>query len=264
MSYETWIVARTFMMAAGMKLIGASAVWFIGSFLIKWVMKLIGRVLERSHSDETLSKFVKSLARMVLKILLVITVVTMLGLPTTSFVAILGAAGLAIGLALQGSLSNFAGGVLILVFRPFNVGDYIEAAGYSGTVQAIQILYTILVTPDNKTVIIPNGALSNNSLINYSTKETRRVDFTFGVSYDADITKVKGVITNICSSHELILKNPAPFARVVEHGDSLLERDCDILIPAALEGVINLSNADRIKAPLIMEAANGPVTAGAD
>jgi small conductance mechanosensitive channel len=220
MNYETWIAVKAFMLAAGMKLFGALAVWFIGVYLIKWAMRLIVKVLERSNSDETLSKFVKSFVRMALKVLLLVTVVTILGVPTTVFVAILGAAGLAIGLALQGSLANFAGGILILIFRPFNIGDYIEAAGYSGSVQAIQILYTVLVTPDNKTVIIPNGNLSNNSVINYSAKETRRVDFTFGVSYDTDIAKVKMVIAKICDGHELILKNPTPFARVIEHGDS--------------------------------------------
>ncbi len=223
MSVETWIVVKTFIMAAGMKLIGALAVWFIGIYLIKWGMKLIERVLKRSHSDETLSKFVKSFAGMALKILLVVTVVTILGLPTTSFVAILGAAGLAIGLALQGSLSNFAGGVLILIFRPFNIGDYIEAAGHGGTVQAIQILYTVLLTIDNKTIIIPNGNLSNNSVINYSAQERRRVDLKFGVSYDSDITKVKTVIGKLCDNHELILKDPVPFARVVGHGDSSID-----------------------------------------
>jgi len=220
MSIETWMIVKTFVTSAAMKIIGALAVWFIGNYIIKWMMKVVERVLKRSHSDETLSKFVKSFARMLLKIILVITVITILGIPTTSFVAILGAAGLAIGLALQGSLSNFAGGVLILIFRPFNVGDYIEAAGYSGTVQAIQILYTILLTVDNKTIVIPNGTLSNNSLVNYSAEELRRVDFKFGVSYDSDIGKVKEVIMNICNGHELILKDPAPFARLVEHGES--------------------------------------------
>ncbi len=220
MSIETWVVVKAFMLAASMRLIGALAVWFIGRHLIKWAMKLMVRVLEKSNSDETLSKFVKSFVRMSLKVLLLVTVVTILGVPTTVFVAILGAAGLAIGLALQGSLANFAGGILILIFRPFNIGDYIEATGYSGTVQAIQILYTILVTPDNKTVIIPNGNLSNNSVINYSANETRRVDFKFGVSYDADISNVKEVIMNICKSHKWILNDPAPFARVIEHGDS--------------------------------------------
>jgi len=210
MNYEIVAVISTFLAALGMKLLGALVIWFIGSYAIKVVMKIIDKALGKGKYDETLTKFIHSLLSMALKILLFITVVTVIGIPMTGFIAIIGAAGLAIGFALQGSLSNFAGGVLLLVFRPFNVGDFIEAAGYSGTVREIKILYTIMVTPDNKTVVIPNGNLSNNSVVNYSAEETRRVDLTFGVSYDTDISKVKTVIA----------KDPAPFARVVEHGDS--------------------------------------------
>ncbi len=220
MNYEIVAVISTFLAALGMKLLGALVIWFIGSYAIKVVMKIIDKALGKGKYDETLTKFIHSLLSMALKILLFITVVTVIGIPMTGFIAIIGAAGLAIGFALQGSLSNFAGGVLLLVFRPFNVGDFIEAAGYSGTVREIKILYTIMVTPDNKTVVIPNGNLSNNSVVNYSAEETRRVDLTFGVSYDTDISKVKTVIAKICDGHDLIMKDPAPFARVVEHGDS--------------------------------------------
>lgn len=220
MSYELLAVIRTFLAALGLKLLGALAVWFIGSFVIRAVMKMIDKFLGRGKFDETLSKFVHSFISMALKILLFITVVTVLGIPMTGFIAILGAAGLAVGFALQGSLANFAGGVLILVFRPFSVGDYIEAAGYGGTVRDVRILYTTLVTPDNKTIMIPNGNLSNNSLVNYSLNETRRVDFTFGVGYDSNISEVKRVIGEVASAHDRILKDPPPFIRLAEHGES--------------------------------------------
>ncbi|MBK5252351.1 MAG: mechanosensitive ion channel [Peptostreptococcaceae bacterium] len=220
MSYETLTAIRIYLGALGMKILGALVVWFVGAFVIKLIMGLIVKALEKSKADETLFKFTKSFIRMAFKVILVVTVVTILGVPMTSFIAILGAAGLAIGLALQGSLSNFAGGVLILVFRPFNVGDYIDAVGYNGTVREIQILYTILVTPENKTIIIPNGSLSNNSVVNYSLNETRRVDITFGVGFGSDITEVKKVIGEVVEAHDLILKNPEPFVRLSEHGDS--------------------------------------------
>jgi len=204
-------------------MLGALVVWFVGAYAIKWLMKILNRILKKSDSDITLVKFVNSFVKIALKILLLVTIVIILGVPSTSFIAILGAAGLAVGLALQGSLSNFAGGVLILIFRPFNIGDYIEAGGFGGTVQAIQILYTVLLTPDNKRIVIPNGNLSNNSVINYSTEEIRRVDLKFGVSYDSDITKVKEVINQICENHELVLKEPEPFIRVISHGDSSVD-----------------------------------------
>ena len=223
MTYETWLIVKTFIMTASLKILGALVVWFVGVYAIKWLMKIINRILKRSDSDITLVKFINSFVKIALKILLVVTIVIILGVPSTSFIAILGAAGLAIGLALQGSLSNFAGGVLILVFRPFNIGDYIEAGELSGTVQAIQILYTVLITPDNKRIVVPNGNLSNNSVMNYSSEETRRVDLKFGVSYDADISKIKEIVTKICDSHDLILKEPEPFVRVFSHGESSVD-----------------------------------------
>jgi len=223
MNYETWLIVKAFITTAAMRILGALVVWFVGAYAIKWLMKIINRILKRSDAYITLVKFINSFVKIALKILLAVTVVIILGVPNTSFIAILGAAGLAIGLALQGSLSNFAGGVLILVFRPFNIGDYIEAGGFGGTVQAIQILYTVLLTPDNKTIVIPNGNLSNNSVTNYSSEEMRRVDLKFGVSYDSDISKVKEVISKICDSHDLVLKEPAPFIRVVSHGDSSID-----------------------------------------
>lgn len=195
----------------------------IGLAVIKAVVKVIGSQIEKSKLDDSLKPFLQSVISAVLKVLLVISVVGILGIPIASFVAILGAAGLAIGLAFQGSLANLAGGVLLLTIRPFKVGDYIEGAGYSGTVKAIQILYTELVTADNKMIFIPNGNLSNAGITNYSVNSTRRVDFTFGVSYDADNQHVLQVLRTIITNHELVMQDPEPFVRLANHGDSSVD-----------------------------------------
>jgi len=151
---------------------------------------------------------------------LIISIAGMVGIEMTSFVAILGAAGLAVGLAMQGTLQNFAGGVMILLFKPYKVGDFIDAAGHMGTVKEIQIFNTILNTPDNKIIIIPNGTLANSSMTNFSTMETRRVDFSFGIGYGDDFEKAKAIIQDIISKDERIHKDPKPFARVGELADS--------------------------------------------
>lgn len=204
----------------GQKLILALIALIVGLKLVKYVVKLIEKSLQKSGVDKSLHVFLLSLTRISLKILVFITIAEILGIKMTSFVAILGAAGLAVGLALQGSLSNFAGGVLILLLKPFKVGDFIEAAGYMGTVEEIQVFYTILNTPDNRVVIIPNGNLSNSSAVNYSTKDTRRVDLVFGVGYEDDIFKVKEVLNRVVNTHEMILKSPAPMIKLSEHGES--------------------------------------------
>ncbi len=192
------------------KLLLAIVVLIIGLWLIKIVVGALKRVMERSGTDSSLQKFITSLVSVLLKALLLISVASMIGIATTSFVAILGAAGLAVGLALQGSLANFAGGVLILLFKPFKVGDFINAQGHAGTVHEIQIFNTILKTPDNKTIIIPNGPLSNGSIINFTAESQRRVDLVFGVNYSADIHKAKEIFTKIAASDDRILKSPAP------------------------------------------------------
>ena len=205
---------------AGPNLLLALVVLFIGLWVIKLVVKGVNKGMERSSIDASLQKFLASLTGMGLKVLLFISVIQMVGVKMTSFVAILGAAGLAVGLSLQGSLSNFAGGVLILLFKPFKIGDYIEAQGYSGSVKEITIFTTVLTTPDNKTIIIPNGNLSNSSVTNYSTEPTRRVDMTFGIGYEDDIVKARTVMTKIAENDSRVLKDPAPQIAVSEHGDS--------------------------------------------
>ncbi|WP_418921824.1 mechanosensitive ion channel family protein [Clostridium ganghwense] len=207
-------------MTYGMKLILAIIVFLIGMKIIKYLAKGVEKVLRKSKIESSLESFILSLTKMALKVLLIITVIDMVGVKTTSIVAIIGSAGLAVGLALQGSLSNFAGGVLILFLKPFKVGDYIEAAGHAGTVQEIQVFYTVLRTPDNRVIVIPNGNLSNSSAVNYSAMDTRRVDLTFGVGYEDDINKVKDVLQGIVQQHKLVLKDPEPFIRVGEHGES--------------------------------------------
>jgi small conductance mechanosensitive channel len=201
----------------------AIVVLLVGLAVIRRIGGMVGKQVEKSKMDDTLKPFMMSLVEGILKVLLVISVIGILGVETSSFVAVLAAAGFAVGLAFQGSLSNFAGGVLLLIVRPIKVGDYIEANGFSGTVEAIHILNTTLKTPDNKVIYIPNGQLSNTSITNYSIKDTRRVDWTFGVGYEQDGDKVKSVLTDIVNSHPLVLKDPESFIRMSNHGDSAVD-----------------------------------------
>lgn len=213
---------REMLITYGLKVIYALVVFLIGLRVIKVLKRPIQKAFEKSNIDEAVQHFLNSLVSALLKVLLVIVVASMVGVETTSLVAVIGAASFAVGLALQGSLSNFAGGVLILVMKPFEVGDFIEAQGYAGTVKEIHIFYTNIVTPDHKMIVIPNGALSNTSSVNYSKMATRRVDLVFGVGYESDIQKVKDVVLKVITNHELIHKDPDPFIRLAEHGDSAL------------------------------------------
>jgi small conductance mechanosensitive channel len=204
----------------GPKLIGAILIWLIGNWVIKALIKGIRRAMEKSNYDESLKKFLLNLINWAFKIVLIIVVLGAVGVETTSFAAILAAAGLAIGLALQGSLSNFAGGVLIMIFKPFKIGDLIEAQGEIGVVKQIEIFTTKLTGLSNKEIIIPNGAISNGNIVNYSTEGTRRVDLVIGVSYDADIKQTKEVLMNVLTSHPKVLTEPAPTVNVLELADS--------------------------------------------
>jgi len=204
----------------GPSLLAAIAVLFIGSWVIKAVVGSVRIALDKGSVDPSLKPFLLSMLGMLLKVMLFISVLGMLGIEMTSFIAILGAAGLAVGMALSGTLQNFAGGVMILLFKPFKVGDVIEAQGYVGSVAQIQIFNTILKTPDNKTIIIPNGGLSTSSMINYSTEEKRRVDWTIGVAYGDDLDKARQVIKQLCDADERILKDPEVFIAVSQLADS--------------------------------------------
>jgi small conductance mechanosensitive channel len=204
----------------GLKLIGAIVVLVIGLWIIKLLVRMITKGLDKKVSDPSLSSFLKSFISILLKILLVVSVMSMLGIQMTSFIAIIGAAGLAVGMALSGTLQNFAGGVMVLVFKPFKVGDYIQALGQSGSVKEIQIFNTILNTPDNRIIIIPNGKIYSESIINYSREPQRRVDFTFSIGYNSNIEKARSVLKGIIHADERILKDPEPFIGLVEMADS--------------------------------------------
>ena len=204
----------------GVKIISALAVLLIGLWVIKILNRGIKKMMEKRTIDITLQPFLRSLISTLLKVLLAITVMSMVGIEMTSFIAILGAAGLAIGLALSGTMQNFAGGVMILILKPFKVGDFIEAQGFTGTVKEIQIFNTILNTVDNRMVIIPNGGLSTGSMVNYTAEPTRRLDITFGISYSDDVEKAKKIISDIVSADPRVLKDPPVFVRLAELGDS--------------------------------------------
>lgn len=207
-------------MVYGPKLILAIIVLFLGLWIIKFINRMISKSLDHSKIELSLQKFLNSLVSALLKVLLFISVASMVGIATTSFVAIIGAAGLAVGLALQGSLANFAGGVLILLFKPFKVEDVIETQGYLGKVNEIKIFNTILKTFDNKTIIIPNGSISGGSITNFSTESQRRVDMTFGIGYDDDLKKAKSVLQSLVDEDSRVLKEPAPLVALSELGDS--------------------------------------------
>lgn len=202
------------------RLISATFLFIIGWWGIKLIKKVIMRIMTKREMEPTLSKFLADILIWTLKILLFVTVISRLGVENSSFVAIIGAAGLAVGLSLQGSLSNFAGGVLIIMFKPFKVGDFIEAQGVSGTVKQIQIFVTQLATVDNQIIFVPNGVLSNGTIINYSFATTRRADLTIGIGYSSDIKKAKEIILSILNNHPLILKEPAPIVLVKDLADS--------------------------------------------
>lgn len=204
----------------GLKVLAALAILLVGRILAGWARKLVNKVMTKSKADPIIVGFVGSIVYVALLAFVVVAALGQLGIQTTSFIAILGAAGLAIGLALQGSLSNFAAGFLLIMFRPFKVGDFIEGAGVAGIVESIQIFTTTMRTGDNKTVIVPNAKLLDDNIINYSTKETRRVDLTVGVSYDADLGEVKRILNDIAAKDERVLTDPEPQIAVSELADN--------------------------------------------
>lgn len=204
----------------GLKVLGALAILIIGRFAVSLLTRIIRRLLERSKTEATLIKFITSLTKIALLTFVIIAALGTLGVQTASFVAIIGAAGLAIGFALQGSLANFASGVMIVIFRPFKVGDYIEAGGVSGSVAAVHIFNTTLNTPDNKKVIIPNSKITGDNIVNYSANEIRRVDLVFGIDYSDNIKKAKTIMERILTDDQRVLKDPAPTVAVLELADS--------------------------------------------
>jgi small conductance mechanosensitive channel len=198
----------------------AIAIFYIGKLVVGMIVRGMRKVMQKQEIDKTLETFISNLARMVLMVVVVIAAISQLGIETTSFIAIFGAAGLAVGLALQGSLSNFAAGVLIVLFRPYRVGDFIEGAGIAGVVEQVQILTTVLRTGDNKRIIVPNGQIMESIITNYSANDTRRIDMVVGVSYEDDLDKVRSVLEELVAAEERILDDPACTIAVSELADS--------------------------------------------
>ncbi len=204
----------------GINLAIALAIFYVGKFAVKLVVRAVGKVMQKQGVDETLETFICNLVQASLMIVIVIAAIGAIGIQTTSFIAIFGAAGLAIGLALQGSLSNFAAGVLIVLFRPYRVGDFIEAAGIMGSVEQVQILTTVLKTGDNKQIIVPNSQIMNSIITNYSANDTRRIDLVIGVSYGDDLDKVRATLEALIADETRILEDPATLIAVSELADS--------------------------------------------
>ena len=217
---EVWLMIQTSGVDLGIRIVTAIVIFFVGKWVVALVVKGILKAMQRGDVDTTLRRFVANLARMVLMLFVIIAAINHLGIQTASLIAVLGAAGLAVGLALQGSLSNFAAGVLIVLFRPYKVGDWIEGGGVSGSVEEVQILTTVLKTGDNKRVIIPNSQIMGSTITNYSANATRRVDLVVGVSYSDDLDKVRRELEDLVAADERILKDPAPTIAVSELADS--------------------------------------------
>ena len=217
---QLWLTVQDLATDWGIKVLAALAIFIIGRWVAKGIRRGVRRMMEKGGADPIIIGFVGSIVYIALLAFVVIAALGQLGIQTTSFIAILGAAGLAVGLALQGSLANFAAGFLMIIFRPFKVGDFVEAAGVAGVVKDMQIFTTTMKTGDNKTIIIPNAKISGDNIINYSAEENRRVDMTVGVAYDADLSKVRDVLNDIISKDERILSDPAPQVAVAELADS--------------------------------------------
>jgi len=211
---------ETYVIPWGLKIILAVVIFYIGRIVVSVVIKVVKKLMLARAMDAILISFLTSILRLVLLLFVVIAALSQLGIDTTSLVALLGAAGLAIGLSLQGSLSNLASGVMLIIFRPFTKGDFVEAGGATGVIEKINIFTTTMTTPDNKEVIIPNGAILGSNITNFSARPTRRVDMVFGISYDDDIRKTKQVLEDILAADERILKDPAPVVALGALADS--------------------------------------------
>ena len=211
---------NTYVIPWGINIVMAIVIYIVGKIVVNILISVFGKLMAKSKYDDMLVDFLKSILRALLMLFVIIAALNQLGVNTTSLVAILGAAGLAIGLSLQGSLQNFAAGVMLLVFKPFKSGDFIEAGGTMGTVKSIGIFSTVMTTPDNKEIIVPNGAIYSNNITNFSAKDTRRVDMVFGIGYGDDLLKAKQILEGMVTEDSRILSEPAPQVAVSELGDS--------------------------------------------
>lgn len=208
---------------AGKSILLAALIFVVGRYIVKLVNRVVAGMMERRHMDPTIQSFLRSFVNVLLTILLIITTVSALGINTTSFAALLASAGVAVGMALSGNLQNLAGGIILLLFKPYKVGDYIEGQGVSGTVKEIQIFHTIILTADNKQVYVPNGALSSGSVVNYSSQPLRRVDLTIGVEYGTEVDAVKQALDVILQADKRVMTDPAPFVALSKLADSSVD-----------------------------------------
>ncbi len=218
---EHWLASnQDLIIQYGVNIISAVLILIIGNFVVKAIAGSVAKMLRKKEMDNAVVEFIHALVRYLLFVIVIIAALSRIGVQTASVVAVIGAAGLAVGLALQGSLSNFAAGVLIVGFRPFKSGDYVEVGGVAGSVESIQIFSTVLKTPDNKMVVVPNGAVIGGPITNYSRHDTRRIDFVIGVSYNADLQKTKAVLERVCAADERVLKDQETTVGVVALADS--------------------------------------------
>jgi small conductance mechanosensitive channel len=231
----------------GVRIIGAIAIFVIGKWIAKKLSVLIKKVMERGEIDPTLSAFIASIIDILLMVVVVLAAIKNLGIDTTSFIAILGAAGLAIGLALQGTFGNIGSGVILILFRPFEVGNFVSVGGESGTVEAITLFNTTLLTPDNKVILIPNSAVASGNITNFSTKEERRVDFVFGIGYDDDLKLAKATLQGIVDADTRILKDPASFIGVGELGDSSVNFTVRVWVKASDYWGVHFDTIEKVK-----------------
>ena len=242
----------------GIKAITAVVIFYVGRIVARFVAKGIRKAMQSQKFDKILESFVSNLAYWAMMMFVIIATINQIGVQTTSLIAIMGAAGLAIGLSMQGSLANFAAGVLIVMFRPYRVGDFVEAAGISGTVVQVQILTTVLKTGDNKQVVVPNGQIMGSIITNYSANDTRRVDLTIGVSYDDDIDKVRSTLQDLIDADERVFKDPAPLIAVSELADSSVNFTVRIWVNSSDYSAVKYGLTEAIKKRFDKEGISFP------
>jgi len=242
----------------GIKAITALVIFYVGRIVARFIAKGIQKAMQSRKVDKILDSFVSNLAYWAMMMFVIIAAINQIGVQTTSLIAIMGAAGLAIGLSLQGSLANFAAGVLIVMFRPYRVGDFVEAAGISGTVVQVQILTTVLKTGDNKQIVVPNGQIMGSIITNYSAHDTRRVELTVGVSYDDDIDKVRSTLQDLIDADERVFKDPAPLIAVSELADSSVNFTVRIWVNSSDYSAVKYGLTEAIKKRFDKEGISFP------
>lgn len=243
---------------AGKSIVVAILIYFVGKFIINFIKKVLVGMMDRRDMDPTIKSFLRSIVSVLLNVLLIITVVSALGINTTSFAALLASFGVAAGMALSGNLQNLAGGIVVLLFKPYRVGDYIEAQGVQGVIKEIQIFHTIILTVDNKMIHLPNGALSSGNIINYSTMPQRRVDLTISMEYGEDVEKVRKAILDVVNQDPNVLKDPAPFVRVVQLNSSSVDFTVRLWCEGAHYWDVFFDNQERIYAEFNKQGISFP------